>query len=312
MALVVTELATNLVKHAGGGELLLRGQSRGRAPGSRSWRSTAGRAWPTSAAACRDGYSTGGLAGDGASGRSRRPGHALRHLLRRRAGHGRCVARAAGARRSRASGRGRPCDRGGLASPMRRGGRSAATPGRVAASSERPARGPAWSTGWATGPPARRRRAGGRASASARTPARPRRTPRSRRTRRCASTRGAAVAVARVRRPDRGRSRSAGVGNIVGRRPGPRTQRAQEPGVAQRHRGARGRARSRSSPIPGRAGRPAGHALRRAGRPLAASTATPGWRQATPGLIAGVLYRDFPAARDDVTVLAVRDRRRPP
>ena len=66
VALVVTEAATNLVKHAGGGELLARRRStRGGRAASRCSRSTAGRASPTSAAACATAISTAGTPGTG-------------------------------------------------------------------------------------------------------------------------------------------------------------------------------------------------------------------------------------------------------
>ena len=59
-ALVVTEAATNLVKHAGGGEILVQRARTRRAAASRSWRSIGGPASPTSHARSRDGYSTAG------------------------------------------------------------------------------------------------------------------------------------------------------------------------------------------------------------------------------------------------------------
>ena len=64
-AIVVTELATNLVRHGGGGEIILRVEPRRARRRSTRSRPTAGRASRTSARAREDGYSTGGGPGNG-------------------------------------------------------------------------------------------------------------------------------------------------------------------------------------------------------------------------------------------------------
>ena len=64
VAIVVTELATNLVRHGGGGEIVLR-VSRGERPTVDAIASTAAPACATRARALEDGYSTGGGPGNG-------------------------------------------------------------------------------------------------------------------------------------------------------------------------------------------------------------------------------------------------------
>ena len=103
----------------------------------------------------------------------------------------------------------------------------------------------------------------------------------------------------------RERRRFAGVGNIAGDRP--RRRRHAQPGLAPRHARPRRRAGSRSSPTRGPPDATLRAALRRPD-PHWNLDAIPGLSGAHPGLIAGVLYRDFRRGRDDVTVV-VREPR---
>ena len=61
--IVATELATNLIKHAGGGGLLVGADATARM--SICWRSTAARGMADLAACLADGYSTAGTPGNG-------------------------------------------------------------------------------------------------------------------------------------------------------------------------------------------------------------------------------------------------------
>ena len=65
VALVTTELATNLIKHGGGGEILSALFRMPAAVASNSWRSIAAAACRTSMPVWRDGYSSAGTRGNG-------------------------------------------------------------------------------------------------------------------------------------------------------------------------------------------------------------------------------------------------------
>ena len=65
VAIVVTEAATNLLKHGGGGEVLLRGVSMASVPGVEMLALDRGQGIPSLAQALRDGYSSAGSPGTG-------------------------------------------------------------------------------------------------------------------------------------------------------------------------------------------------------------------------------------------------------
>ena len=65
VALVATELATNLIKHGSGGEILVGTYQDGDGSGIEIIALDKGRAWPTSRHALRDGYSSAGTRGNG-------------------------------------------------------------------------------------------------------------------------------------------------------------------------------------------------------------------------------------------------------
>ena len=116
------------------------------------------------------------------------------------------------------------------------------------------------------------------------------------------STRGAAVAVARDRRRRAASVRFAGVGNIAGC--DRRRRRAAASMVS--HNGTVGHDVRRDPGVHAIRGRPAPLlVLHSDGLAIALEPrrAIPGWRARHPGLIAGVLYRDFARGRDDVTVV---------
>jgi anti-sigma regulatory factor (Ser/Thr protein kinase) len=85
LALVVTEAATNLVKHAGGGELLLRPFGSERAQGMDVLVLDRGPGIRDLAAALRDGFSSAGTPGNGLGAIAARV--AVRHLLTGRKRH---------------------------------------------------------------------------------------------------------------------------------------------------------------------------------------------------------------------------------
>jgi anti-sigma regulatory factor (Ser/Thr protein kinase) len=65
VAIIVTEAATNLLKHAGGGDLLVGPASNRGVPGLQVMAVDKGRGMPNVSASLRDGYSTSGTAGNG-------------------------------------------------------------------------------------------------------------------------------------------------------------------------------------------------------------------------------------------------------
>ena len=212
VAIVVTEAATNLVKHAGGGEILGRAaRERGRAPRWRSWRSIAGPGIGSLDAALRDGYSSAGSARHG-SGRHPPRLVRVRRLLDagRRHGHPRRAAGALAPRTAPAPGAARRRPVGAEAGR----GACAATPGRARATP----RGRGDPRGRRARPRAGRRRGRPRGPAASsrrigRRAARPRRSIAS--IAGFAPTRGAAAAIAHVD-PRRELVTYAGVGNIAG------------------------------------------------------------------------------------------------
>ena len=118
-AIVVTELATNLVRHGGGGEIILRVNRATRRRRSTRSRPTAGRASRTSARAREDGYSTGGG-----------PGNGLGAIEPPVGDDGPADGRRPGRGRARAARRARRPSRSSTGSRSRwRGRRRAATPG---------------------------------------------------------------------------------------------------------------------------------------------------------------------------------------
>ena len=296
VAIVVTEAATNLFKHARGGELILQGAgTRDRPSAWRSWRWTAGRGWRTSAAAWPTASRRPGPPG---TGWGRSSGSPTSFDIYSSLETGTAVAGAA-------LGEARPPAVAGLGTGVRRRAtsrwparRSAATPGR-------------WTSaaagavvlvvdGLGHGPQAaeaaREAVAGFREHGLARPAERILRAAHDA----LRKTRGAAMAVASRSTATAARCRFAGVGNIAGviLSTRPMTARARAWSRITARSGTRF-ARFRSSSIPGRPGRC--WSCTPTGWPLTGSSAViPGWRRRHPGLVAGVLYRDFRRDRDDV------------
>ena len=258
-----TEAATNLVKHAGGGELVLQAvERRARRTAWRSWPWTGARGWPTSAAAWPTASRRPARRATGWA-RSRRLVGLVRHLLR--PGIGTALLARLWSRRPpaptgvRAGLRGRGSDpaagRGGL---RRRLGDRASRDGADSAAGRRRA-----------GP-----RPAGRRGGAAR-PSRVFREHRVRRTRPRSSRRPTLRSRARAAPPWRsprstpsaGELRYAGVGNIAG---AILDRRRVEPRAWSRTTAPSGTrfASSRSSSIPGAAELAAGDAFRRPGHPL--------------------------------------------
>ena len=282
---MVTEAATNLLKHAAAAARSSAARSgTATAGGWRSWRWTAGRGWRTSAAACATATRRPAAPGTGL-GAIRAPRPTLRRLLRAPGGTA-ALAGAALVRRRAATTR-RPSLRDRRRQPAdgRRGGcgdawASRATPdGAVILVVDGLGHGPAGRRGGPGGrralPEARRRRPGrDRSSACTRRCARPG-APRWR-------------SPGRSERGERPVRRASATSRARPRRRAPAASMVSHNGTS-----ATRSARSRSSPIPGRRAR-CWSCTPTAWPPTGASTATRAGRRA-PGLIAGVLYRDFRA-----------------
>ena len=244
----------------------------------------------------RDGYSTAGSAGTGLGALSRLA-EGLRHAHRPRRGDGhRGAAVGRAARPAWSAPRGSRPSGSRSRSPARR---SAATRGRgwivtggraiPRRRRARPRRGRG--EGVAPGGRALRRAPRGRSRGGDRAP--PRRAPAhpgrgggGRRDRPRARAR-----VLRGRRQHRGRGRDGG-------------RRAQH-GLAQRHARAR-RAEDRRVHVPVRAGTRCSCSTPTACRAAGTWTPIPGLAARQPGVIAGVLYRDFRRERDDATIVVAR------
>ena len=205
--IVATELATNVVRHGGGGEMLVQVLNDGVDAATRDARHRPRPRHAAMSTGClRDGYSTGGTPGTGLGAVSRLSTH-VRYLLGAGRGHGGAVPSRAAESDSRdlaqAAPAPTPLQFGAICVAAGRARSNAATPGGS------PTAAPTVSddggrTGWGTArwPPTAARR--GRASLRrAALRGAPRRSCRALRPTACAATRGAVAACARLHPPRR-------------------------------------------------------------------------------------------------------------